>query len=100
MKWRHAQMKNSSVLITGLMLLASAQAEVIAIENATVMTITHGTFKGSVLVRDGKIAEVGEKVMIPPGATIIDASGGFIMPGIIDCHSHIAIDGNVNEGSV
>jgi imidazolonepropionase-like amidohydrolase len=64
------------------------------------MTITHGTFKGSVLVRDGKIAEVAEKIMIPPGATVIDAAGEFVMPGIIDCHSHIGIDGNVNEGSV
>jgi imidazolonepropionase-like amidohydrolase len=81
-------------------LLSVGQAEVIVIENATVMTITHGTFKGSVVVRDGKIAEVGEKVMIPQGATVIDALGQFVMPGIIDCHSHIAVDGDVNEGSV
>ena len=60
------------------------------IENATVMTITHGTFKGSVVVRDGKIAEVAEKVMIPQGATRIDAQGQFLMPGIIDCHSTIS----------
>jgi imidazolonepropionase-like amidohydrolase len=93
-------MKIFSVVTTGVLLFASAQAEVIVIENATVMTITHGTFKGSVLVRDGKIAEVAEKIMIPQGATVIDASGQFIMPGIIDCHSHIAVDGNVNEGSV
>ncbi len=77
-----------------------AYADVIVIENATVMTITHGTFKGSVLVRDGKIAEVGEKVMIPQDATVIDALGQFLMPGIIDCHSHIGIDGDLNEGSV
>ena len=89
-----------STLAPAVLLLASAQAEVIVIENATVMTVSHGTFKGSVLVRDGKIAEVAEKVMIPQGATIIDASGQFVMPGIIDCHSHIAVDGNVNEGSV
>ena len=88
--------------LMGLVLFTTlgTHAEVIVIENATVMTISHGTFKGSVLVRDGKIAEVAEKVMIPQGATVIDASGQFVMPGIIDCHSHIAIDGNVNEGSV
>src|SRR6266849_5075002 len=56
--------------------------------------------KGSILVCDGKIAEVGETVMVPQGATIIDASGQFVIPGIIDCHSHIAVDGGVNEGSV
>ncbi len=75
-------------------------AETIVIQNATVMTITHGTFKGSVLVRDGKIAEVAEKVLVPPDATVIDAQGQFLMPGIIDCHSHIAADGDINEGSV
>ena len=31
---------------------------------------------------------------------MIDAAGQFVMPGIIDCHSHIAIEGGVNEGSV
>ena len=50
-----------------------------------------GTFKGSILVRDGKIAEVGENVMVPAGATVIDAAGQWVIPGIIDCHSHIAV---------
>jgi imidazolonepropionase-like amidohydrolase len=82
--------------------LAAAQlcAENIVIRNATIMTVTHGTVKGSVVVKDGKIAEVGEKVLEPQGATIIDGSGQYVIPGIIDCHSHIAGDGNINEGSV
>jgi imidazolonepropionase-like amidohydrolase len=75
-------------------------AQVVVIENATIMTVSKGTLKGSILIRDGKIAEVGEKVMVPAGATRVDASGQFIIPGIIDCHSHIAGDGNINEGSV
>jgi imidazolonepropionase-like amidohydrolase len=87
-------------LFAAVLFATIVHAEVIVIENATVMTVSHGTFKGSVLVRDGKIAEVAEKIMIPQGATVIDASGQFVMPGIVDCHSHIAVDGNVNEGSV
>src|ERR1043166_7890398 len=75
-------------------------AQVTVIENATIMTVSKGTFKGSILIRDGKIAEVGEKVMIPPNATRVDASGQFIIPGIIDCHSRIGGDGGINEGSV
>jgi imidazolonepropionase-like amidohydrolase len=71
----------------------------VVIQNATVLTVTKGTFTGSVLIRDGKIAEVGPKVIVPPGATVIDAGGQFLMPGIIDCHSHIAAD-SINEGSV
>src|SRR5258708_8038687 len=71
----------------------------ILIQNATVLTVTKGTFQGSVLIRDGKIAEVGPKIAAPAGATVIDATGKFLMPGIIDCHSHIAAD-SINQGSV
>ena len=76
-----------------------AAAPPIVIQNATILTVTKGTLNGSVLIRDGKIAEVGEKIMIPSDAKVIDASGQYVMPGIIDCHSHIAAD-SINEGSV
>ncbi len=87
------------IIITALIAVASLCAQTIVIQNATIMTVTNGTVKGSVLLRDGKIAEVGEKVMVPEGAKIIDASGQYVIPGIIDPHSHIALDGGVNEGS-
>jgi imidazolonepropionase-like amidohydrolase len=74
---------------------------IILIKNATLLTVTHGNIEhGSILIRDGKIAEVGTDVKAPDGATVIDANGQYVTPGIIDCHSHIAIDGGVNEGSV
>jgi imidazolonepropionase-like amidohydrolase len=74
---------------------------VILIQNATVLTVSHGTFEhASILIKDGKIAEVGLSIKAPKDAQIIDGAGQFVMPGIIDCHSHIAIDGGVNEGSV
>jgi imidazolonepropionase-like amidohydrolase len=72
---------------------------VTVIRNATVLTITKGTFQGSILIQDGKIVEAGEKVLVPDGARVIDAGGGYVMPGIIDCHSHIAAD-SINEGGV
>lgn len=78
---------------------AALHAGPIVIKNATVLTVTKGTFVGSVVLRDGKIVEAGEKVTEPAGAEIIDATGKFLMPGIIDCHSHIASDA-INEGSV
>src|SRR5450755_263757 len=75
--------------------------DTILIKNATLLTVTHGNIEhGSILIRDGKIAEVGTDVKAPDGATVIDANGQYVTPGIIDCHSHIAIDGGVNEGSV
>jgi imidazolonepropionase-like amidohydrolase len=74
---------------------------VIFIQNATVLTVTKGTIEnGSILIRNGKIAEVGKNLKVPAGATVIDASGMFVSPGIIDCHSHIAVEGDVNEGGV
>jgi len=69
------------------------------IRNATILTVTKGTLTGSILIRDGKIAEVGDKITAPADAKIVDASGEYVMPGIIDCHSHIAAD-SINEGSV
>src|SRR5258708_30097995 len=74
---------------------------VILIQNATILTVSHGIIQnGSILIKDGKIAEVGSSIMAPTGARVIDATGQFVMPGIVDCHSHIAIEGGVNEGSV
>jgi imidazolonepropionase-like amidohydrolase len=76
-------------------------ADVTLIKNGTILTVTKGTIEsGDVLIRDGKIAEVGKGLAAPAGAKVIDATGQYVMPGIIDCHSHIAVAGSVNEGSV
>ena len=87
-------------LIPFLLLLAPLGAQTVLIRNATIMTVTNGTLKGSVLARDGKIAEIGENLITPQGAEVIDATGQYVIPGMIDCHTHIAADGGVNEGSV
>jgi imidazolonepropionase-like amidohydrolase len=76
----------------------SSQPGVVAITNATVLTVTRGTIeRGTVLVRDGRIAAVGADIAVPRDATVVDASGRFVSPGIIDAHSHIAAD-SINEG--
>jgi imidazolonepropionase-like amidohydrolase len=88
-------------LFTTLALATVARAQnsnAVFIQNATVLTVTHGNIEhGSILIRDGKIAAVGADLRAPEGATVIDALGQYVIPGIIDCHSHIAIDGSVNE---
>ena len=50
------------------------------------------------LIRDGKIAQVAKNFAAPAGVTVVDATGMFVMPGIIDAHSHVGIDA-VNEAT-
>jgi len=85
---------------TTLAVAQSAPHHDVVIKNAIVMTITHGNIKnGSILIKDGKIAAVGETVNTPASATVIDAQGKYVTPGIVDCHSHIALDDDVNEAT-
>jgi imidazolonepropionase-like amidohydrolase len=87
------------ILIAMFYCAALAAAPATVIQNANVLTVTKGSFQGAVVIRDGKIVEAGEHVTVPPDAKIIDAGGAYLMPGIIDCHSHIAAD-SINEGAV
>jgi imidazolonepropionase-like amidohydrolase len=43
-----------------------------------------------ILVRNGKIEAVGAHLEVPGGATVIDLSGMTVLPGLIDCHTHLA----------
>ncbi len=61
----------------------------IAIKNGKVLTITQGIFDpGTVLIKDGKIIAIGCDLAIPEGTTMIDASGKWVLPGLIDAHAH------------
>lgn len=80
--------------------VAAQQGGAILIKNATVMTVTKGNIaNGSVLIQNGKITAVGKDVKAPADATVIDATGMYVTPGIIDAHSHIAASA-INEGSL
>ena len=91
--------------LTMALALASAQSAPAAhhdvvIKNAIVMTATHGNIpNGSVYIKDGKIAAVGETVNAPADTLVIDAGGKYLTPGIIDSHSHIALNDDVNEAT-
>lgn len=79
-------------------LAAAADLEV-ALTGGTILTVgPQGTIeRGTVLIRNGKIVAVGKDLRVPAGATVIDVAGRFLTPGIIDAHSHTAIEDNVNE---
>ena len=69
----------------------------VLIQNGTVMTITDGNKANTdVLIEDGVITEIGQNLSAPSGVETVDASGKYVMPGIIDAHSHIA-SVDVNE---
>jgi len=63
-----------------------------AMTNARIMTITNGIIeRGSILIENGKIVDVGVNVNVPGEAEIIDAEGMTAMPGLVDAHCHIGI---------
>ena len=81
-------------------LVAQGTSPVTHIRNATVITVTNGTLtETDLLLRGGKIAAIGKGLSTPAGATVIDATGKYVMPGIIDPHSHLMSDA-INEGSL
>ncbi|MDA1028894.1 MAG: amidohydrolase family protein [Bacteroidetes bacterium] len=94
-------MKNK-LFVAALGLILTTQigfAQDVLIRHATVLTITKGTLPDTdVLIRDGIITEIGTNLRAPRGIEEVDATGKFLMPGIIDAHSHIALT-SINEGS-
>lgn len=80
------------VLLPTLPVQAEEGAPPLALKGGTVLTVSNGTIEGgTVLVRDGKIAAVGKEIPIPDDAEIVDVTGKFVMPGIVDTHSHMGV---------
>jgi imidazolonepropionase-like amidohydrolase len=79
--------------------MAQAKGEVL-IKNTTVLTAARGTLEGTdILIRDGKIVRIGKGLSAGSGAKVIDATGKFVTPGIIDAHSHSMLSA-INEGAL
>lgn len=71
------------------------------IKNATVWTAeADGVLENTdVIVRNGKFDKIGKNLSTPRGFEVIDATGMHLTPGLIDEHSHVAIEAGVNEGT-
>lgn len=88
-----------SLLLVLTVYTTQAQTGSLLIKNGTILTVTKGTLTESdVLVVNGKISAIGKALKAPAGARTIDATGKYVMPGIIDAHSHSALDA-INEGT-
>ncbi len=77
----------------------SSDAQTIAIRGGRVITMAGPAIvSGTVLMRDGKIIAVGADVRVPPNATIVDATGKTVMPGIVDAMSYYGLEAaDLNE---
>ena len=64
----------------------------VVIRNATIMTATGQEIQGgSILFREGRIVAVGPTVEAPADAVVVDGTGKWVTPGVIDTHSHIGV---------
>jgi len=64
----------------------------VLIKNATIMTATGQEIaNGAILFKDGRIVAVGTNVQAPADAVVVDGTGKFVTPGIIDVHSHLGV---------
>jgi imidazolonepropionase-like amidohydrolase len=74
-------------------LAAPASAQVVAIQNARVHTVGAAGIieNGDVIIRDGVIAAVGTDLPAPEGATVIDATGRVVTPGLFAAYSQMGI---------
>ncbi len=77
------------LVIFSVVSLAQEKGSVL-IQNATLMTITDGIIEnGDILIIDGVITGIGTNISAPSGIKVVNGSGKYIMPGIIDAHSHL-----------
>lgn len=91
--------KNLSLLLGLLFLSCAAHAQVTAIKAGRVIDPDSGTVLTDqlIIVRDDKVESVGNTGPAPAGAKVIDLSKMTVLPGLIDCHTHVA-DGAHGQG--
>ena len=83
------------ILLCGASLLPAGESigsRALWIEHASLVDVTSGAIRENtnVLVVDGHIAGIGERVKVPAGARRVDATGKFLIPGLWDMHVHLA----------
>jgi imidazolonepropionase-like amidohydrolase len=86
-----------SLVLTVYVLLANAQSPkakngTFALTNASIETVTKGVItNGTIIIRNGKIESVGTNIQVPTGAEVIDCSGKWIYPGMIESGSKLGL---------
>lgn len=81
----------------GLLTSLPAAPKDLLLKNGHIIPVAGPNLDGDILIRDGKIVRIGPGLPAGPGIEVVDLGGKWVMPGIIDSHSHIALEGDVNE---
>jgi len=88
-----------SLLVVFIIFTASGIAQDLVLKGGTVLTITKEKIEnGTVVIQKGKITAFGKDIKIPAGIKVIDVTGKYVMPGLIDSHTHIALT-DINEAT-
>jgi N-acetylglucosamine-6-phosphate deacetylase len=89
-----------SILLLFGFLSVSAQTVAFTGVNVIPMDKERVLANQTVLVKNGVIAEIGKNVKIPKDAQIIDGSGKYLIPGLVDMHTHLLSDGDDYPDSI
>jgi len=86
------------LLIAAAFSISSAQTKIKAIKAGKLIDVINGTVLTNqiILIEDNKITEVGSSVSIPKDAEVIDLSNSTVLPGLMDCHTHLSAEPSDN----
>jgi imidazolonepropionase-like amidohydrolase len=85
-------LKKATLLVAALALSSLVPAQVTVVRAGRLVDPDSGTLLSNqvILIKDGKIQAVGSALALPANATVIDLSDKTVLPGLIDCHTHVA----------
>jgi imidazolonepropionase-like amidohydrolase len=85
--------------LASLALLPASFGQVVAIENVNIIPMDRERVleRQTVVIDDGKIAQIGASVRVPAGAVRVDATGKFLIPGLAEMHGHLPSPDSTRE---